>query len=360
MALASLPSPPGSVTELASGVDALYLSGRADLPVRLIAALEVSRERADEAGDAVEFEPLGDGWRIAGHGFGKYRFSLSNEAGQLGVTLSERLPTLRVQVRAEFLHAVGPQAVLDYFGDLCERLVGGPVAWGLSRLDLFCDVQGWSLGGDDRQRFVCRAAKRDLYEDGEDLDGYGFGRRTTKTVSARIYDKTREIAKKGSDWWPIVWGSRFDQERPVLRVEFELGRKGLTEFGVDTPTDGLARAAGIWGNLTEGWLTYRIPTGDGTKARWPVASEWEAIQAASLRSDAIGLGRVRAGKRTGELRKLIPGLVGYCASAGALTGANDIDATIGSVRQIIRDDEIRRGIAFADRIAERRERLAAP
>lgn len=337
-------------------MDALYLSGRCEVPAGLVDVLEAGRERAVEAGGPVPFEPLGDGWMLARHGFGKYRYCLAHESEQVGVTTSERLPALRVQARAGFLHGVGPRAALGSFEELGERLAGGPVEWGLSRLDLFCDVQGWTLGGDDRRRFVCRAAKRDLFEDGDDLDGFGFGRRTSKTVSARIYDKTRESAGKGTDWWPKVWGARFDESLPVLRIEFELGRQGLKEFGVDTPTDGLDRAAGIWGGLTEAWLTYRTPTADGTRARWPIATEWATVQQATLHQGALGLERVRAGRRLGQLRKLTPSFVGYLASIGALLDLDEIGPTVAAARHLVEADERRRQVPFADRVAERRSR----
>jgi hypothetical protein len=105
--------------------------------------------------------------------------------------------------------------------------------------------------------------------------------------------------------------------------------------------------------VTESWLTYRTPTGDGQRDRWPTAAEWAVIQRASLRSDAIGADRVRALRRRGELRKLLPTVVGYSARIGALVGTDDIDTTLAAMGELFRADELRRGVLFADRIAER-------
>lgn len=354
MALLPAPLEGGSIVELASGVDALYLSGRADVPGGLVAALEEAKTAAVEANGAVDFEPLGEGWSVQPRGFGKYRYCLEHEAAQVGVTTSERLPSLRVQARAGYLHGVGPRAALAFYESVGERLVGGPVSWGLSRLDLFCDVQGWTLHGDDRSRFKCRASKRDLHEDSDGFNGLGFGRRTTKTVSARIYDKTVESSKKGTDWWPKVWGPAFDEDCPVLRIEFEFGRQGLREYGIEAPCDGLDRIGELWASVTEDWLVFQTPTSDSTRCRWPTAAEWVAIQQASLRCEAIGLSRVRAGARVGQLRNLTYGLVGYCASVGAILDLPDLGSTMASVRHLIEADERQRGVEFIDRIAERR------
>lgn len=348
----------GRVAELASGVDALYLSGRAELSSALFEVLAERKAAAQETDTAVPLVLAGEEFGVEPRAFGRYRYRLVHPHGLVGVTESERLPALRVQPRAEFLHAVGPTAALRFFEGIGEYLAGGPVAWVLSRLDLFCDVQGWHLIGDDRHRFVCRAEARVTHEHGEEFTGFEFGRRSTKTVCARIYDKTVQVEQKGLDWWPTIWGDRFDKDRPVLRVEFEVGRQGLKEYGIDTPAEGLEAVGRLWASVSSDWLTYRSPTADQTRSRWPIAPEWSAIQAATLRSNAIGIDRLRAARRNGELRRILPALVGYLASAGAILDHDDLPSTLGAVRHLVSVDERRRGVGFADRIADRKAERA--
>ena len=342
-------APETQLIELVSGVDALYLSGRGGLSTAMQLELEAGRQEAEEAEGPVPFEFGGVEFGIEPRSMGRYRFSLVHPNAQIGVTLSEKLPTLRVQVRSEFLHAVGPRAALAW----CEGVGGqalGEMSWGLSRLDLFCDVQGWDLEGDDRHRFVCQARTLVTHEDNDDLTGFQFGRRTTGTIMARLYDKTIDVSRTGKDWWLDIWGDRYDPALPVLRVEFELGRAGLGEFGIDHPTEGLDRIGGLWATLTE-WLSYRIPGDDQTKSRWKVAPEWHAIQHATLRGEAIGLERIRAGKGAGSLRLITPALVGYLARFASIIGTDDLDSTLGALRWVVRTDEGRRGIQFSERIA---------
>lgn len=59
----------------------------------------------------------------------------------------------------------------------------------VSRIDIYADFEGWRLVADDRHRFSCRSASVRTFEDDGRLTGFEFGRRSTKTVSARIYDK---------------------------------------------------------------------------------------------------------------------------------------------------------------------------
>ncbi len=85
--------------ELASGVDALYLSGNGYLSKGFLARLDEERMFADRASRPVPFE-LGDlVLGLAPHGWGKYRFCLDHETGRIGFSASRRLPPVRIQPR---------------------------------------------------------------------------------------------------------------------------------------------------------------------------------------------------------------------------------------------------------------------
>ena len=203
---------------------------------------------------------IGDLWfGVAPYGWGKYRFCLDHPMARLGFSESRHLPSVRIQPRGEFLHAVGPAGVLAALQELLEPELG-PLRFSLSRLDLFVDVQGWKFGLEDAPRFVCRADARRTYEMAGTLTGFEFGSRKTKTICARIYDKTADVGAKGSSWWYEVWGERFVERLPVHRVEFELGRQGLVDFGIDTPHEALEAMGDLWRYATEEWLTYRSLT----------------------------------------------------------------------------------------------------
>ena len=145
---------------------------------------------------------------IAPHGWGKYRFCLDHNMARIGFSTSRHLPTVRIQPRSEFLHAVGPGAAVATLREMLEPELGQLRFW-VNRVDLFVDWQGWMLRLDDAHRFVCRAEARRTYEVGGTLTGFEFGSRKTKTLLARLYDKTAETAAKDTDWWHEVWGERY-------------------------------------------------------------------------------------------------------------------------------------------------------
>lgn len=346
------------MTELHSGIDALYVSGRGIVSAALLLDLAAARGAAEEAGGPVPLV-LGDVEMVVQpRGLGSYRFWLAHPHGQLALTDSGRLPPLKIQPKTEYLHAVGPRAALAWFRDLAATFTSG-LQLGASRVDVYTDVQGWPLQVEDRLRFVARGKQRHTYEDSETLTGFVFGRRSTRTVMARLYDKTLDMKHKGTDWWPSVWGASYNAAEPVLRVEFEFGRQGLKQLGIDAAADALEKAPSLWRYATEQWLTHRTPTADNTRARWPVSPEWQGICDARFSEGAVGLTRIQEGRRKGSLRLMLPGLAGYMSSAGALLDAQDLDETLAMLPRHLRDYDLISGTTFEERLRLKRREAGA-
>ena len=302
---------------MASGVDAIYLTGRAPLPDSLLARLETSRAEANALDASPPFQFGALEMLMAPHAWGKHRYCLTHPFGRIGITPSLNLPAFRIQPRAEFLHGVGVRAAVQGFRDLIEDECGA-VKLTVSRIDLFADFQGWQLSGDERKRFVCRAADLGTFEANGTLNGLQFGKRSSGTVDARLYNKTIEIASSGAQYVKEMWNETYDPSRDVLRVEFEVLRGALREFGLDGPDEVLDATGALWSYLTS-WLSYRVPTGDHTRSRWPVAPEWEDVRRARIGEVALGLERAYGGKQRGELAKMMPAFIGYVARFGALS-----------------------------------------
>ena len=133
---------------------------------------------------------------MAPHAFGRYRYCLEHADGRVGISPSPQLPAVRVQPRSADLHTVGPEAAVARFRQVLETECT-EVVFSVSRIDLYADYEGWDIGIADRERFVCRAGSVRTYEEENRFTGFEFGRRSTKTVCARIYDKTADVARTG-------------------------------------------------------------------------------------------------------------------------------------------------------------------
>lgn len=340
--------------ELASGIDAFYLSMNPDVPDELLGRLEAAKAAAVEAQGALPFEFGSAEFLVEPTSFGRYRYCLSHRHARLGISARKsKMPSVRVQPRAEFLHAVTPAVAVDQLSRIVSEECG-PVHPTVSRVDLFADFQGWALGGDDRDAFVCRGRSRVLYEDGDEFGGLQFGNRRSQTLTGRIYDKTREVAKKGNDYWFDVWGERFRRGSPVLRVEFEFGRGSLRDFTLLTPGEVFNAVGALWAYATDEWVSCRVVTADCTRSRWPLAREWEDVQRATLRQNAVGLSRVRAGLKAGTIRTLLPALVGYLATSAAALDCVTFEALAGFLPGLLRDYEQISGVSFEQRVMTKR------
>ena len=359
MALIDTQDPAESLRELASGVDALYLSGRAFIPESVLRDLDVAKSEAVASNNAVVFSLGGEEMLLKPHGFGKYRYCLDHPYGRIGITQSEQLPAVTIQPRAEFLHGAGPRLAVEWFRDVLESMCG-VIEFGVRRLDLFADFQGWAITGDERSSFLCRADDLATYEASGAFNGLQFGKRASGTISARLYDKTIESAKTGSAYWADIWGDGFDKAQSVLRVEFEIARTALRQFGVSTPEEVLDATGALWNSLTSTWLSHRAETPDSNRSRWPVSSQWELVQRARVGENAYGISRVYAGKRSGMIAKLMPGLVGYLASLGALTDSESYGDLEPKLREHVVNYADWSGLALRERIRSRKREYGMP
>ena len=348
-----------SVVDLASGVDALYLSGRCALSTDLLAQLDAVRLIADQQESSVDFNFGGLVMQMQPRKWGLYRYCLDHPYARFGFTPKSKIPAIRVQPRAEFLHGHGVENVVEWTRALLESECGA-VLLAVSRIDLFADFQGWNVNGDDRREFVCRADSRNLFENSEEFNGLKIGKRESGTISARLYDKTIESAKSGTAYWKELWGEEFDPELSVLRVEFELHREVLRQFGVSTPDEVLGVTGAMWHYLTYEWLTHRVPSNDETRSRWPLSIPWQAVQRARIAGGSIGIERAYGAKQAGVLANLMPSLVGQLANFGALTNSVSTLDLIPNLERHLYLFSRASGQSMPSRIAEKRKKHALP
>ncbi|MEX1207445.1 MAG: hypothetical protein WEE36_02400 [Acidimicrobiia bacterium] len=341
------------VRELASGIDSMYLSGRAVLPEAFVDRLERARGRALDGREPVGFDLGGVEFGLTPFGWGRYPYRLSHEYGLIGFTPSEHLPAVRVQPKAQLLHGIGPAATVDTFSSVVSTVAS--VEWSVARADLFADVQGFWPGANTRERFVCRARTLATFEEAGDLTGFQFGKRRGGGITARMYEKSGQARKTGADYWFEMWGEKYRPGEPVARVEIEFGRKVLHQCEIESPDDLFSNLAGLWGYGTE-WLSYRQPTADKTRSRAPVAPEWEAIRNVSLRDRAVTVQRTTSSKKAATERQIIQGLCGYLSSFAAIRNVDSIGASLDLIDPVLRDYERETGIPFSARVHKKRQK----
>jgi hypothetical protein len=317
---------PALINILAAGVDTIHASAAGSLRPGLQQQLSVLRAQAGETGFALDLGANPEGFLLQPHGWRGYPIWLRSARIELMLGAADPFPPVFVQWHSPFLHAYGAEraiSMVDGWLDLAVMEIRAPL--GVSRLDLYCDFQGWIPSAGDLDRFSCRATRRSLFGlagqthlVGRRFSGFTFGK---GDVVCRIYDETLLMAARREHWQEEVWVDR-DTDLPVWRLEFQLRRRALRHFSLETLKQALDARQSLWEYLTD-WISLREPGVDGNRSRWKEASIWRALRSAQLGSPASPL--VPARWREASKERLVRGFVGYATSLGAVGPEQGMD-----------------------------------
>lgn len=185
-------------------------------------------------------------------------------------------PNVYVSLNASALWGLGLQGAVDqvildltsFQGTVC-RIVP-------SRLDLCCDYLlpgGLSLDF-LQQHAVARSRAQSSHINSGVLETFYSGS-PGAPIRLRIYDKTKEIKKTGKFWFEDLWG--LVDTSDVWRVEYQMRRSVLKQFGLNSIEDLAAKLGGLWEYLSENWFSLRHQDNDQQNRR-SVLPWWGDVQ----------------------------------------------------------------------------------
>jgi hypothetical protein len=343
------------VIELSSGVDAVYASSRANASTDFYKGLlEIKTALQNEILDVAQFNLGESSFHVGPTAWGKYPIYLESKEGRIGFTQSAHLPGVRLQIRSEFLHSVGPDKALSWFSRILND-ADVLTDWKLSRLDLYVDIQGWTPQLQDFELFITRANAKTMYKDQGVITGFGFGKRGS-TMNARLYNKTEQMKASNKSWTELLWGDTYDKSKDVWRMEFEFPSTLLRNFGIESANEGLANVEGLWAYAVEEWMTHRLPTNDSNTSRWPVSEVWKSIQNAKLRGESVPMERIQEVQSADSKEGLIAAVVGYITSYASFTSASTLEEALREVKLGIEQKFRRTGQNFPELLNLKRQK----
>ena len=242
-------------------------------------------------------------------------FSIQLANGSAG-----QLPLALVQIRSEYLTAVGPEEAIRVASGLIAGMgrVDGPPR--ISRIDLYADFgTAFPLADFPGSHWVKRSKKRSIHEECDEITGISFG--SGNEVSARLYDKTREILKSGRDYLKPLWAAEGWTGAQVWRMEFQIRREGLPELMKGDASEALELCGNLWRYLCSDWLRLAVPSeSDETRSRWPTHPLWEDLSRLwDIDPEAPPLTRVERARLPSDdflFRAGISGLTSFMAREG--------------------------------------------
>lgn len=221
-------------------------------------------------------------------GKGMYRYHVQTAQFHMFLQAQDKPkqgPNVYVSVLSRSLWTCGLDESIEAVRKLIDEWDGRIDQIQPSRVDLAADyVIPDDLSFDFlKQTRVARTSAISHFEDDDALQTFYIGKKHS-TLQARIYDKGIEIMKNRKAWFTAVWG--LDNVQHVWRVEFQIRRIWLKEFGIDDLDSLKAKLPAMWDYLTVQWLSFRL-LDDSNTARRTVHHWWQHVQ-----SCADGLGQI--------------------------------------------------------------------
>jgi len=349
-----------------AGVDTIHLSADYEISEEVRQKLDAEKELAQLAatGRAVHC-PVWLGAQVLPHGSrGGYSHLLETDdftVKVLGKGIPHR-PGLYLELRSHFLHThaggargaceealcwVREQLLYDQDDEAVREHVSFD-AVRLSRVDVHADWQGgWQPTAELGHvlRFIKPArVKWHAYHDGGTFTGFVFG---SGAILARLYDKGLQARQRADDAYIALLAERspdrFDPERAIWRLEYQLRREGATGFRLYAPPDVddddavieaelsaedlphigalprfFAHHDALWRHLTTHWLRLVVDDGTANRSRWPLHPTWQVLRdgygslAGSEPLSETAYDVVRGARYTGKsriLRRMLLGVV---------------------------------------------------
>lgn len=270
---------------LLCGIDSLdlgiYVVWGSDWKRRLH-SLDKKKQQARKNGGLLIAMPSGRNCIFKPGGKGEnYRFHLQFDAYNLFIGKAARpgtSPNVYLSISAKILWQNGIETALSWIAMDLKAIGGGSIQLvQVSRLDLCADflVPGGLSHEFILSHKVTRNDKGKLYLDKNELQTY-YAADGKSPIQLRIYNKGLEVKQGGVKLWFLDLWKR-ESTDDIWRIEFQVRRPALKQFGINTLDDLKEKQAGLWGYLTTKWFSLRLPDNDKAE-RKTIHPFWSAVQ----------------------------------------------------------------------------------
>lgn len=270
-------------------------------------------------------------------------------------------PNVNAQATSMTMMWLGFRAVWAEMQSLIEALGGNVHRHSVSRVDAAVDLAGVAINEFYEPfadgHLVTRAKFREAYKEarfvsehfsGSQPTGFGIGKSPLRLV---IYDKLLEVSRN-VDKLALLKANRWGGLPDVAtRVELQLRRAKLKQFGVETVDDWLHKRSAIIDKLTADWLRFTDGPVDRKHARrTPTLPLWERTREAFRGWTGLSVGADLTPLPIGhsDTRKLVAQLVGL--GLGILVRSNkdiyDNEIFLREFDALVRDGVGRRDMAI--------------
>lgn len=249
---------------------------------RCLQSLNNKKQQAREKGGLTIGLPSGRICIFRPGGKGEnYRFHLQFEAYNVFIGKAARpgsSPNVYLSIAAKTLWLKGTKTALAWIAEDLKAIGGGSIRLvKVSRVDLCAD---FLIPGGLSHEFifshkVTRNDKGKLFLHKNEMETY-YAADPKSPIQLRIYNKGLEVKQGGTKLWFLDLWQRESSE-DVWRIEFQVRRPALKQFGINSLDDLKEKQAGLWYYLTAKWFSLRLLDNEKAERR-TVHPFWRAVQ----------------------------------------------------------------------------------
>ncbi|MFC1534146.1 hypothetical protein ACFL7M_12355 [Thermodesulfobacteriota bacterium] len=253
---------------LTSGIDTLVLSvdvrwNNSELFKVLSQMKEKAREEAADRPGIMRGPSREDDWIFSLRPFGTRGYEWILTGKDLTMRIGKFLepssrPSMMVEISSEALWRQGPLNICERILRLIEYNGGLLLNVKTSRADLCVDIlfesELWNRTLVDNR--TTKAKEWIIHENSKGIKQIRFG---MEKIFCRIYDKALEIKQKSKKLWMYdIWGiEKVEEDKKVIRIEFQIRRDVLKELGVGKIQDFFKKCDTVWAYCTQNWLKFQ-------------------------------------------------------------------------------------------------------
>ena len=314
------------------GVDSLYISYRGELREGVKECLEEKKRLAqsdDETEQALSRMVINFHlFEVKDRGAKGFSFILVDNWYRIQISGSEKkvMPTIYVQVSSELLTGHGPESAISRLRKVVKKLLVKIEEETVSRADIFVDFTTNEKLEDIKSiSWITRAKKLAVYRYCDAFTGLVIGQ--GGDISARIYDKTSEIGESHKDYLKEIWEMRgWDTIQTVWRLEFQLKRVCLKQSSINTFSDFMGKANGLWNYCTSNWLRLAVIGDIVNRSQWITNPMWKSIQDVRINDGKfVGVLREVDKSRVPSDKTIFQNGMGYLTSFAAKEGFKNVN-----------------------------------
>lgn len=222
----------------------------------------------------------GNQFRLPGYKPGGY-YAFLNE--NLNIWINPSLnPTLKAQIHSVGVHRYGVDVLQDIVRGVVRFFGGVPEGdFKLFRQDFFVDLHVDEISVKP-ENVLSRAKKiRVVHDPLLRVETLGVGTRGKETVFCRMYDKRKEMEETKKYWYQAILDEKplYEKERPVWRVEFEIGGLYLRQLDLRGWEKLKEQEGHLLDHLFHKTVRLVHPNfDDSNKSKNPLLPEWQVIQ----------------------------------------------------------------------------------